>query len=86
MVTFDEVVDHTKRAYPEIKRALELWRLVDDFGVLHIIVSDGNVDDDHIAFCKAAMTTEGGTAEERELLELLERMDEELRFWLWEIR
>jgi hypothetical protein len=63
-----------------MKRAAELMRSVDEFGPLHIIVGDGNVDDCHLVMCEPGAVTE----DERELLKLLKAMTVDARDKLWE--
>jgi len=64
-------------------RAVELMEVVDDFGVMHIVVGDGNVEDGNLAFVEKQMETEGATAEERELIDLLKAMTVETRENVW---
>ncbi len=61
-----------------VQRAAELMRSVDEFGPLHIIVADGNIEDCHIEMCEAK------TADEKELLTLLRGMTADARENLWE--
>ncbi len=63
-----------------MKRAAELMRSVDEFGPLHIVVGDGNVDDNHLAMCEPYAETD----DERELLKLLKAMTVDARDKLWE--
>lgn len=63
-----------------MKRAAELMRSVDEFGPLHIIVGDGNVEDRHLAMCEPDATTD----DERELLKLLKAMTLDARDKLWD--
>jgi hypothetical protein len=63
-----------------MKRAADLMRSVDEFGPLHIIVGDGNVDDIHLEMCVRLAETE----DERELLRLLKAMTVDARDELWE--
>lgn len=56
-----------------IIRAATLINRVDDCGVTHIISSDGNVDDESIAFVECEMAGVG-TLDEKELIALLKQM------------
>ena len=68
-----------------MERAFELWRAVDEFGPLHIIVSDGNIDDCHIEMCEKNRYDERElTDDERELLALLKAMTIDARESLWD--
>jgi hypothetical protein len=63
-----------------MRRAAELMRSVDEFGPLHIIVGDGNVDDCHLAMCEPGAATD----DERELLKLLKAMTLDARDTVWD--
>lgn len=63
-----------------MERAAELMRTVDEFGPLHIIVADGNLDDCHLEMCRPHAETD----DERELLILLKVMTVDARDALWE--
>lgn len=55
-----------------------LFREINEFGPLHIIVADGNIDDHHLDACTPK------TAEEAELISLLRKLDVEQRDQAWE--
>lgn len=52
----------------------------DQFGALHIVVADGNVEDDHIEFC---LVQPNITAEEAELARDLLYSEEGIRSFAW---
>lgn len=54
---------------PEVVRAATLINKTDEFGPLHIIVGDWNLEDDHIAYCAAI--DEPKSDAERCLIQLL---------------
>lgn len=52
--------------------AIEMCR-IDEFGALHIVVSDGNMEDDHIQFClEQPNITPGEIAFAQKLLDIPE--------------
>lgn len=54
----------------------------DEFGALHIVVSDGNLEDEHIEFC---LQSDDITEEETKFArKLLEEYTEEQRAMVWE--
>ena len=65
------------------ERAIELMGSVDEWGRMHIVVSDGNVDDGNLDFVEK-QEPEKATADEIELLGLLRGMTEDERFEIWE--
>jgi hypothetical protein len=69
------------RAYP---KAIELLNKADEFGPMHIVVGDGNMDTGSLDFVEKAMTVCGAPEHEWELLRLLRQMSEDDRFDLWE--
>lgn len=68
------------------KRCVDLLNSVDEFGVMHIIVSDGNMDDHHIEWVEQEMDRGGHRdADERELLAILKEMTVDERDEAWGI-
>lgn len=62
------------------QRAKHLLDTLDQFGPLHIIVGDGNLEDGDIAFCEKEP---GLSGEELEFLRLLKAMPIDERYDLW---
>lgn len=71
-----------------ITLAAALLSEVDEQGVTHIISGDGNMEDDNLAFVRLEMKyyEGGGTPDERELMELLEKMTLADRDSAWDRR
>lgn len=65
-------------------RAVYLINEVDEFGPMHIAVSDGNMDDSHLDFIQREMDAKGATNLEHELMKLLRSMSVEQREQAWE--
>ncbi len=68
----------------EIIELAERMDAVDHYGGLHIVVADGNCDDESVEFC-LEQTEKPLTSEERELAQDLQVQEEEARFvayWL----
>lgn len=59
----------------------EEWEAMDPWGPLHIIVSDGNLEDSHITFCEYE---EGITEAERAFCKKLRAMSEDEREASWD--
>lgn len=57
---------------------------VDGFGVMHIVVEDGNMDDGNLYFVETEMAKHGASDDERELLALLRTMTVEEREDAWD--
>lgn len=62
---------------PKVEEISQKWGSIDEFGPLHIIVDDGNLEDDHIASCRKfneeRKNDEGVSYEENvEFLDLLQ--------------
>jgi hypothetical protein len=68
----------------ERERVLQLLQTVDEFGVTHIVTSDGNMDDDNLDYVEGQLQ-EGGTLEEYELIALLRKTEADERDELWSI-
>lgn len=64
-------------------RVMHLFRAVSPSGPLHVAVSDGNLDDDTLAFCEREMGMRGATSDELELLGLLKQVSRSHREALW---
>jgi hypothetical protein len=59
------------------------WQKQNEFGALHIVVSDGNVEDEHIEYC---LKEPNITESEREFANrLLEDYTESQRHMVWEL-
>ena len=76
--------------------AAHLSRRVDEFGCAHVVLSDGNVDDESIDFCMQLCETEqddpndplaegdGGRAIALTWLRAMRALPEDDREWVWE--
>ena len=67
---------------PPLEQLADRISAANEFGALHIFVSDGNVEDDDLAFC---MSRPECTAEERLLCEDALKFTEDERFQAWEM-
>lgn len=94
-MTFDDCRELRHFRYEKVVR---LFRVVDGFGPLHIIVEDGNVDDDddHLDFCEfelnrratalpLASPAPGEALLEWALIAMLRAMSVEAREILWQV-
>lgn len=68
-------IDFTREA--DYRKVVEGFKTLDDFGALHIVVSDGNVEDNWLKHCYADPEA---TDEEREFLVLLESLPYSMRY------
>lgn len=64
------------------QRILDLFKSVDEFGLMHIVVGDGNLEDEHLNYV-AMEVANAGTPDERELLALLRSIPVDIRYELW---
>ena len=85
-----------KKTYPENEFKLliggdnllkfQSWKdhqhIVDEFGLMHIVVGDGNLEDEHLNYV-AMEVANAGTPDERELLALLRSIPVDIRYELW---
>lgn len=66
-----EAYGRPKRITPAVLEAAPLLREADEFGALHIVVSDWNLEDEHIDFCGKQASI---TSAEQHLLDILKVM------------
>lgn len=67
---------------PALEQLANRISAANEFGALHIFISDGNVEDDDLAFC---MSLSECTAEERSLCMDALLFTEDERFQAWEM-
>jgi hypothetical protein len=63
---------------------IELLEKADEFGPMHIVVGDGNMEDSSLEFVEREMQKRGATRLEWKLLVELEKMTIDERYELWD--